>query len=116
MLYAVYQLTSTLHFKVDGLGEKIIFILNRLLLFYKSADYYNINSTLQPTSRFTQKTYSAYFEYGISNRLVINGYIPVLKQNAYENTVQKNGISDIKLELKYAVQKGKFPSSINFCA
>lgn len=84
--------------------------------FYSSANYHRINSDLQITSPFRQKTYSFYFEYGLNNTWAFNGYIPVLKQNAYENTEQVSNIGDIKLELKYSIQKGSFPAALSFAA
>jgi hypothetical protein len=81
---------------------------------YQSPNYYTINNALQKTISFKQQTYSVYFEYGLSDKWAVNGYIPFLKQNRYSDTRQVQGIGDIKLEFKHAIQQGSIPVAISF--
>lgn len=81
--------------------------------FYNSTDYNNLNGTTIQTDEFKQNTFLFYGEYGISNKFSINAYLPIFRFNAYENTETVSGIGDLKLELKYALLKGKFPLAIS---
>ncbi len=81
--------------------------------FYNSVDYYNNTGTEIKTSRFSQKTFSLYGEYGISKKFSINANIPVFRLNGYEATETVGGFGDIMIELKYSVKKGKFPIALS---
>ncbi len=79
---------------------------------YKSTDFRNNIGTSLKTSEFSQNATSIYAEYGISDRLTAISSIPLYKQNSYETTNKVSGFGDIRLELKYALLKDKFPLSI----
>ena len=81
--------------------------------FYNSEDYNNNSGTKIKTSKFSQKTFSLYGEYGISNRFAINANIPFFRLNGYETTNTVGGFGDVAVELKYALKKGKFPIALS---
>ena len=81
--------------------------------FYSSNNYHNNTGTVIKTSRFSQKSFSLYGEYGISKKFSVNANIPVFKLNGYETTNTVGGFGDISIELKYSVKKGKFPIAVS---
>ena len=93
--------------------EKKNFFLKADHQFYNSVDYHNNAGTVIKTSRFSQKTFSLYGEYGISKKFSINANIPVFRLNGYETTETVGGFGDILIELKYSVKKGKFPIALS---
>lgn len=81
--------------------------------FYKSVDFNNLSGDNIKTDEFKQNTILLYAEYGLSNRFSVNAYFPMFRTNAYQNTETVSGIGDLKLALKYALSKGKFPIAIS---
>ena len=93
--------------------EKKNFFAKADYQFYNSVDYNNNNGTKIKTSEFSQKTFSLYGEYGISERFAINANIPVFRLNGYETTNTVSGFGDVSVELKYALKKVKFPIALS---
>jgi len=93
--------------------EKQNFFVKADYQFYNSVNYNNNKGTEIETSRFSQKTFSLYGEYGISERFAINANIPVFRLNGYETTNAVAGVGDLSVELKYALKKGKFPIAVS---
>lgn len=105
---------STSSFSQSGwTREKKDYFIKLDYQFYNSVDYYNINGTLVKTNRFSQKTFSLYAEYGLSEKFSINTNIPLYRLNGYETTETVGGFGDVMVELKYAVKKGKFPIAVS---
>jgi hypothetical protein len=93
--------------------EKNNYFIKADYTFYNATDYHNINGDVLKTSRFKQNTIALYGEYGISKRFAASAYLPLFRQNGYETTETVNGTGDLKLELKYALVKGKFPVAVS---
>lgn len=93
--------------------EKKNFYLKADYQFYNSVVYRNNVGTAVKTNEFSQKTFSLYGEYGISDKFAINANIPVFRINGYENTNAVGGFGDVSFELKYALKKGKFPIALS---
>lgn len=93
--------------------EKDNFFIKLDYQFYNSTDFNNLNGTAIQTDEFRQKTFLLYGEYGLSNKFSFNAYLPLIRFNAYQNTETVSGIGDLKLELKYALSKGKLPIALS---
>jgi hypothetical protein len=113
-LFAIFILQNHSNAQSGWVRDPKDFFIKPDYTFYKSNQFYTINKEPQTTTTFSQKTYSLYGEYGLSNSLAVHAYIPVLKINGYANTATKSGIGDVKLELKYAIDKSSFPVAISF--
>lgn len=93
--------------------EKDNFFIKLDYQFYNSTDFNNLNGTSIQTDEFRQKTFLLYGEYGLSSKFSLNAYLPLIRFNAYQNTETVSGIGDLKLELKYALSKGKLPIALS---
>lgn len=113
-LVTIFFLQENSHAQSGWVREPNDFFIKPDYTFYQSDQFFTINKVAQTTTTFSQKTYSLYAEYGISNSVNINTYIPILKINGYSNTATKSGIGDLKFELKYAIDKSNFPIAISF--
>ncbi len=93
--------------------EKSNLFLSLDYQFYQSKDFNNSKGDNIITDEFKQNTVSLYGEYGLSNRFSANAHLPIYRTNGYQNTETVSGLGDLRLELKYALSKGKFPVSIS---
>ena len=93
--------------------EKGKYFIKQDFNYFESDDYYNLEGNRVETSVFRQTTLQLYAEYGIMSRLAINASFPVYRWNSFETTEKVSGIGDARIELKYAIMKGKFPLSIS---
>ncbi len=93
--------------------EKKDYFLKLDYTFYNATDYHNLQGDVLKTSSFSQKTIAIYTEYGLSNRFAFNVFLPILRQNSYQNSEAATGIGDLKLEIKYALLKGSFPVAVS---
>lgn len=80
---------------------------------YTSKDYRNLDGNKVATSKFSQQAFSIYGEYGLSKKFTGIFNMPLLKHQGYSTTNNVTGIGDLRLELKYAIQKGKYPISLS---
>ena len=83
------------------------------LFFFRASTYYNPEGTAIETSPFSQYTLHVYGEYGLGKGFAIQGYLPLLRWNQFSTTNPAIGQGDLRLELKYALLKGKTPVSIS---
>lgn len=93
--------------------DKGVFFIKADVSRYASTDYRNLAGNKVNTSKFNQQAFSIYGEYGLAKRFtgIIN--LPVLKHQGYATTNNVIGVGDVRLELKYAIQKGKYPISVS---
>ncbi|TAE55103.1 MAG: hypothetical protein EAZ89_06000 [Bacteroidetes bacterium] len=92
--------------------EKGQYFVKADLAVFQSRSYYNPLGTKVITSVFSQQMLNLYAEYGLGKRLALQGSFPVLRFNRYSGTQPAIGQGDLKLEVKYALLKGKTPLSL----
>lgn len=81
--------------------------------FYQATDFKNLDGQSQKTTAFSQKSIAIYGEYGITNKFTVQTFLPIYKQNGYEETTKVSGLGDLKLEFKYALLTNKFPLALS---
>jgi len=80
-------------------------------LFY-AKEYHNLQGEKLETNQFQQQSTQLYAEYGITERLTMIAYFPILTSNRFETTEWVSGIGDLRLSAKYAILQKSIPLSI----
>ncbi len=80
--------------------------------FLSSENYKNLAGERLKTTRFSQQNFVFYGEYGLTNRLTAIAQSAPLRINRYETTEAVAAPSDLRVELKYAILRKKWPVSI----
>ena len=81
--------------------------------FYKANDFRNLNGESTITTDFNQKSVALYGEYGITDKFTIQTFVPIYKQNGFEETTKVSGFGDVQLEFKYALLTKNFPLALS---
>jgi hypothetical protein len=80
---------------------------------YQSDKYHNLDGDVIKTNTFRQQAVLLYGEYGITGRFAVNVSLPLVKIQSFNVSEKVAGIGDARIELKYAILKGKFPLAIS---
>ena len=80
---------------------------------YKADKFHTIDGKVVTTSPFTENSVFIYNEYGLGKNWGINTTLPILKAHMYHTTNTVANIGDLRVELKYALLKKKFPVAIS---
>lgn len=91
--------------------EKGSIFLKNDAFFFQSTRYLNLQGDELRTARFSQYMIQLYGEYGLGKRFALQVYAPLIRWNQFETTDPAIGQGDLKLELKYALLRGKTPVS-----
>jgi hypothetical protein len=80
---------------------------------YQSDKYHNLDGDVIKTNTFRQQAALLYGEYGISGRFAVNVSLPLVKIQSFNVSEKVAGIGDARIELKYAILKGRFPLAVS---
>jgi hypothetical protein len=80
---------------------------------FQSDRYFNPDGKRITTNTYRQQAVLLYAEYGLADRLALHLNFPLVRFNSFNISKPVAGFGDARIELKYALLKGKFPVSVS---